>query len=415
MLSTPKTWLLLPGMLFAAGLFGACPHAFAQQYEPGSEEIRQMNRDAAEQGKAAAAQAREQARAAAEQAKELTREAREQARAAADQGKDLARQAREQAQEAYESAMEIAESALEAAFEDDDVGSLSFLSREVGGASEVVKNAPYSAEAITERTQVLMDGNRIVRKSVTLLARDAAGRTRQERKSERSSVVYINDPVEKRKYVLHPSRKIAVPLPQIGMVSPTPPVPPQPPVPPATMPPGATPPIPPLPPVTGVEVRPGRVVVRKGDGAAGPDVHIEVIRVGSDGAPNAPAPAIPPMPPLMLHGHPLPLPYGMQGKGVTESLGPRDFDGVRAEGTRVTHTIAAGVIGNERPISLVSERWYSPELHLVVMSSTSDPRSGITVYRLANLKRGEPPADLFKVPADYQTRSDRRSGAPKTP
>jgi hypothetical protein len=121
------------------------------------------------------------------------------------------------------------------------------------------------------------------------------------------------------------------------------------------------------------------------------------------------------MPPLMLHGNPLPLPYGMQGKGVTESLGPRDFDGVRAEGTRVTHTIVAGVIGNERPISLVSERWYSPELHLVVMSSNSDPRSGITVYRLANLKRGEPPADLFKVPADYKTRSDRRSGAPKTP
>src|SRR6202022_4547219 len=103
----------------------------------------------------------------------------------------------------------------------------------------------------------------------------------------------------------------------------------------------------------------------------------EVIRVGSDGSPSAPTPTTPPtapMPPLMLHGHPLSLPYGMQGKGVSESLGPRDFDGVRAEGTRARPTIAAGFIGNEKPISLVSERWYSPDLHLVVMSSTSDPR-----------------------------------------
>ena len=84
-----------------------------------------------------------------------------------------------EAQAAYDSAMEIAESALEAAFDDDALGSLSFLSREVGGAREIVKNAPYSAEAVTDRTQVLMDGNRIVRKSVTLLARDSAGRTRQ--------------------------------------------------------------------------------------------------------------------------------------------------------------------------------------------------------------------------------------------
>jgi len=54
-------------------------------------------------------------------------------------------------------------------------------------------------------------------------------------------------------------------------------------------------------------------------------------------------------------------------------------------------------------------------LNLVVMSSNSDPRSGITVYRLENIKRGEPAADLFKVPADYKTRSDRRPGATKGP
>jgi hypothetical protein len=53
---------------------------------------------------------------------------------------------------------------------------------------------------------------------------------------------------------------------------------------------------------------------------------------------------------------------------------------------------------------ITSERWFSPELHVVVYAKTSDPRSGDTIYRLANLKRGEPPADLFKVPADYKIR-----------
>jgi hypothetical protein len=95
------------------------------------------------------------------------------------------------------------------------------------------------------------------------------------------------------------------------------------------------------------------------------------------------------------------------GKGETKSLGTRDFNGVKADGTQTTHTIAAGAIGNERPIHIVSERWFSPELQLVVYARTSDPRAGETIYRLENLQRGEPPAELFKVPDDYK-RGPRR-------
>jgi hypothetical protein len=51
---------------------------------------------------------------------------------------------------------------------------------------------------------------------------------------------------------------------------------------------------------------------------------------------------------------------------------------------RTTITIPAGEIGNERAIEIVSERWYSPELQLVVMTRHSDPRTGETVYRLTN-------------------------------
>jgi hypothetical protein len=75
---------------------------------------------------------------------------------------------------------------------------------------------------------------------------------------------------------------------------------------------------------------------------------------------------------------------------------------VRVEGTRSTVTIAAGAIGNQAPIEIVSERWYSPELKTVILSRRVDPRFGETTYRLENIVRVEPPADLFQVPADYK-------------
>jgi hypothetical protein len=36
-----------------------------------------------------------------------------------------------------------------------------------------------------------------------------------------------------------------------------------------------------------------------------------------------------------------------------------------------------------------------------VYTKHSDPRSGDTVFRLDNLKREEPAANLFSVPSDY--------------
>src|SRR5579872_7151274 len=44
----------------------------------------------------------------------------------------------------------------------------------------LVKNAPYSAQAVTETTQRLVDGNRIARKTTASLYRDSEGRTRRE-------------------------------------------------------------------------------------------------------------------------------------------------------------------------------------------------------------------------------------------
>jgi hypothetical protein len=85
----------------------------------------------------------------------------------------------------------------------------------------------------------------------------------------------------------------------------------------------------------------------------------------------------------------------------TESLGTETIEGFAAEGTRTTIIIPVGQIGNDRPIVVVSERWYSPELQTVVMSKHSDPRMGETIFRLTNIVRSEPAAALFSVPADY--------------
>jgi hypothetical protein len=78
------------------------------------------------------------------------------------------------------------------------------------------------------------------------------------------------------------------------------------------------------------------------------------------------------------------------------------IEGVRADGTRITITIPAGAIGNEQPIRIVSERWYSPELQLELLYKHSDPRTGETVRKVVNISRSEPPRSLFEAPADYK-------------
>ena len=97
---------------------------------------------------------------------------------------------------------------------------------------------------------------------------------------------------------------------------------------------------------------------------------------------------------------------GPNANEVTEQLGKQLIEGVEAEGTRTKITIPAGEIGNERAIEIVSERWYSPELQLVVMTRHSDPRSGETTYKLTNINRTEPAKSLFEVPSDYTIKSN---------
>ena len=89
------------------------------------------------------------------------------------------------------------------------------------------------------------------------------------------------------------------------------------------------------------------------------------------------------------------------GNFKKEDLGTQTIAGVGAQGTRYTRIIPAGQIGNEKPITIVSEHWYSNDLQMTVMSKRSDPRFGETSYTLTNIQRSEPAASLFAVPSDY--------------
>ncbi len=94
-----------------------------------------------------------------------------------------------------------------------------------------------------------------------------------------------------------------------------------------------------------------------------------------------------------------------------EDLGTKTVNGLQAEGVRVTRTIAAGSIGNDKPIDVVTERWYSPDLQIAIMTIHSDPMMGTVTTKLTNVTRGDPDASLFQVPSDYTV----ETGKPNEP
>lgn len=92
-------------------------------------------------------------------------------------------------------------------------------------------------------------------------------------------------------------------------------------------------------------------------------------------------------------------------KAGEEELPVQFIDGLLAKGSRVTTTIPAGTFGNDKDIKVVTERWYSDDMQILLKSSNSDPRFGTTTYELTGLLTGPPDPSLFQVPADYQLRT----------
>lgn len=99
---------------------------------------------------------------------------------------------------------------------------------------------------------------------------------------------------------------------------------------------------------------------------------------------------------------PGPIEPGSRSEAKEESLGTKTIEGVTVEGTKTTFEIPKGQIGNDKPIQVVTERWYSKELQVLVMSRHLDPVAGEHVFKLVNIRRAEPSAELFAVPAGYR-------------
>jgi len=218
----------------------------------------------------------------------------------------------------------------------------------IGG--EPAKDAPYSAEAVTETTQTLADGNRIVTNQSSMQYRDGMGRERREQTLMKApadlggspEIVLISDPVANTTYSLNTRERTAQKMPDSRRTA-----------------------------VEKLQIRnsgtPGTFGVRG-------------LMLSSR---------------MILNGQP------DAGTVKTEDLGSQLTEGILANGTRITRTIPAGQIGNQQPIQVVDESWFSPELQIMIMTRHNDPREGETVYKLTKISRAEPDPSLFQVPQGY--------------
>lgn len=289
--------------------------------------------------------------------------------------------------------------------------------------ADIMKDAPFSGVGTSEVVTTLSDGNRIVRTNRMKYYRDRSGRTRTEYSlgaigpftpDQAQTAATITDPIESRRYVLHPALKRAeifqlldglagtftrsgngngafwtgtfsssgpATAPAAGLNTGT-----------ARM--GTT------------AVQP-RVRAPSRDGElipfGGPTAVAPPIIVSSTAAGLAPANAgfimqysqsltVVDNGGCKQSAKPLPSPI---------SMGERIIEGLKVTGTKQEFTIAAGAVGNEQPIVVRSEQWFSPELGVVVSSTHRDPMMGDTSYKLEQVSRAEPDPALFTVPADY--------------
>jgi hypothetical protein len=67
----------------------------------------------------------------------------------------------------------------------------------------------------------------------------------------------------------------------------------------------------------------------------------------------------------------------------------------------MTEVIAAGEDGNDEPVVLVSDLWYSRDLRMDILEEIFDPRNGKGTNRMTNISRAEPDASLFMPPVGY--------------
>jgi hypothetical protein len=223
----------------------------------------------------------------------------------------------------------------------------------VGGTTEIlnvepmenvpaISGAPFTADATTEFSQMLSDGNRIERRFSTSLARDGRGRTRSEQDvAMLGPLVVLQKGMNWSTNAVHTTTAQQDPQPPRFTVITDP-----------------------MDGVTYTLDERSKEARRSPSKLTTAAQLIEVQKLNDK---------------LLAGANSL----------IVESLGTRQIEGVSAEGTRITTTIPAGQIGNLNPINVVTERWSSKELQMAVLITRRDPRSGDTVYRLTNIVRAD--------------------------
>jgi hypothetical protein len=238
--------------------------------------------------------------------------------------------------------------------------------------AQVIKGKQYSADTSTETVQTLGDGNRIVHHTVSKFYRDGEGRTRREETfgnvdpehpTQHEVKVFIDDPVSGMAYVLDPGSKTVEKVQRSGKLG---------------------------------DIR--------SDNDEGSTIMFKTVKDDELTSQGAPARM---MIKIRDEHSGDPNTFVVQALGdkrdvATEDLGVRNIEGVDCNGTKRTITIPASAIGNDKPISIVTETWYAPSISAVVQSTTDDPRYGKTTYQLTNVQTSEPALSLFAPPANFK-------------
>ncbi len=99
-----------------------------------------------------------------------------------------------------------------------------------------------------------------------------------------------------------------------------------------------------------------------------------------------------------------------RGSANLQDLGKQSVGGVETVGTRETVVIEAGKIGNDSPIEVQREYWYSPQLGVNLISRLQDPRVGIQNFEVSDITLTEPDAKLFKVSSKMKVIDLRAQG-----
>jgi hypothetical protein len=233
-------------------------------------------------------------------------------------------------------------------------------------SGKIVTGRPFTAEAIVETDQTLADGSHVINQQTLSAARDSQGRTYGEEilgtpasGSSAAKVAYISDPVAKVNYFLGPDH-IAHKTPMLSLAA-----------------------------------QAGAATISTSGASARLSLQTFATSYGGGRGP-------------VQIGDPSAQPARQLAPGAidTKQLGSQVITGFLADGTRTTLTIPSGQVGNQNPLVIVTERWYSQELEAIVLAKHSDPRFGVSSYQLTKVQQIEPPATLFQIPSGYSIEED---------